>query len=71
MSTSWEGVSVTESWVFLPPPSPSLQPRRRKGRGLSNRSDVPAEEENNHEEDHCPDEVYICVLLLKTPGGFD
>lgn len=40
--TSWGGVSVTGSWVFLlPPPSPSLPPRRRKGRGRSNRSDVP------------------------------
>lgn len=40
--TSWGGVSVTGSWVFLlPPPSPSLPPRRRKGRGQSNRSDVP------------------------------
>lgn len=44
--TSWGGVSVTESWVFLlPPPSPSLLPRRRKGRGRSNRSDVPERRE--------------------------
>lgn len=49
MWTSLEGVSVTTSWVFLPPPSPSLPPRRRKGRGRSNRSDVPAGGENNQE----------------------
>lgn len=44
---------MTESWVFLPPPSPSLPPRRRKGRGPSNRSDVPAEEEKKHEGEDC------------------
>lgn len=42
---------MKESWVFLPPPSLSLRPRRRKGRGRSNRSDVPAGRRANCEED--------------------
>lgn len=42
VKTSWEGVLATRSWVFLQPPSPSPPPHRRKGRGRSNRSDVPA-----------------------------
>ncbi len=53
---------MTESWVFLPP-SPSLPPRRRKGRGLSNRSDVPAGGRNNNEEDNRPGvKSHLCTV---------
>lgn len=52
--TSWEGVLATGSWVFLQPPSPSPPPHRRKGRGRSNRSDVPAGGRRKGEEETRP-----------------
>lgn len=54
VKTSWEGVSATGSWVFLQPPSPSPPPHRRKGRGRSNRSDVPAGGRRKSEEETRP-----------------
>lgn len=41
--TSWVTGEETASWVCPLPLSPSLQPRRRRDRAQSNRSDVPWE----------------------------